>query len=107
MFDLPSRVNTAIILNIVTPFTATITGKGGLIPKVYAIFFSDMVFSTVLQVADSYGQLERHVLAPRSKCQDEMNLYLSGSAFELAERYTNMTKSMFLALWYCSIYPGA
>jgi hypothetical protein len=32
---------------------------------------------------------------------------MKGQVFELAERYTNMTKILFLGLWYCSIYPGA
>jgi hypothetical protein len=36
-----------------------------------------------------------------------MNLKMQGAVFELAERYTNMTKILFLALWYCAIYPGA
>jgi hypothetical protein len=36
-----------------------------------------------------------------------MNLNMQGQVFELAERYTNMTKILFLGLWYCSIYPGA
>ena len=36
-----------------------------------------------------------------------MNLFMQGQVFELAERYTNMTKILFLTLWYCSIYPGA
>jgi hypothetical protein len=36
-----------------------------------------------------------------------MNLQFQGTQFELAERYTNMTKILFLAFWYCAIYPGA
>jgi len=48
----------------------------------------------------------RHFLAPRAKTQDEMNLQMKGLEVELAERYTNMTKIIFLALWYSSIYPA-
>jgi hypothetical protein len=36
-----------------------------------------------------------------------MNLAFQGAEYELAERYTDMTKILFLALWYCSIYPCA
>ena len=36
-----------------------------------------------------------------------MNLNFSGTEMELAERYTNMTKILFLGLWYCAIYPSA
>lgn len=49
--------------------------------------------------------LQRHFLAPRAATQDAMNLNMQGQVVELAERYTNMTKILFLALWYCSIYP--
>jgi hypothetical protein len=53
------------------------------------------------------GHLQRHFLAPRASTQDAMNLNMQGQEFELAERYTNATKILFLAVWYCSIYPGA
>lgn len=36
-----------------------------------------------------------------------MNLAFQGTEYELAERYTDMTKILFLAVWYCSIFPGA
>eukprot|EP00980_Cylindrotheca_fusiformis_P003465 scaffold774_cov75-Cylindrotheca_fusiformis.AAC.2 len=35
-----------------------------------------------------------------------MNRWFKGLEVELAERYTNMTKIMFLAFWYSSIFPG-
>ena len=53
------------------------------------------------------GHINRHFLAPRAATQDAMNLKMQGQVFELAERYTNMTKILFLALWYCAVYPGA
>jgi hypothetical protein len=31
---------------------------------------------------------------------------MRGTAIFLAERYTNMTKLIFLAIWYCPLYPG-
>mmetsp|Transcript_61923 Transcript_61923/g.182928 ORF Transcript_61923/g.182928 Transcript_61923/m.182928 type:complete len:299 (+) Transcript_61923:2317-3213(+) len=36
-----------------------------------------------------------------------MNILMQGQIYELAERYTNMTKILFLALYYCAIYPCA
>lgn len=53
------------------------------------------------------GHLQRHILAPRAATQDAMNLAFQGAEYELAERYTDMTKILFLAVWYCSIYPAA
>ena len=38
------------------------------------------------------GHIHRHVLAPRAATQDAMNLMFRGEPFELAERYTDMTK---------------
>jgi hypothetical protein len=51
------------------------------------------------------GHLKRHFLAPRATTQDAMNLNFLGTEYELAERYTDMTKILFLCLWYCSIFP--
>lgn len=102
-----NRVNTAIVITIITPFTDTVIDKGGLIQQIYALFFAEIVTTNVIQLADPVGHLKRHFLAPRAATQDSMNLAFSGSEVELAERYTNMTKILFLALWYCAIYPGA
>jgi hypothetical protein len=87
-------VNTAIVITIITPFTSTLstTGKDGLITKIYAIFFAEIVTTNAIQLADPVGHLQRHFFAPRAKTQDAMNLAMQGQEFELAERYTNMTK---------------
>lgn len=53
------------------------------------------------------GHVKRHFLAPRAATQDAMNLNFQGTEYELAERYTDMTKILFLCLWYCSIFPGS
>ena len=52
-----------------------------------------------------FGHLNRHILAPRAKSQDAMNILFQGAPYELAERYTDMTKILFLNLFYCSIFP--
>ena len=36
-----------------------------------------------------------------------MNICFQGTEYELAERYTDMTKILFLSLFYCSIFPMA
>jgi hypothetical protein len=100
-------VNTAIVITMITPFTKTIDNVGGVIPQIYAIFFADIVTTNAIQLLDPMGHIKRHILAPRATTQDAMNLNMQGQVFELAERYTNMTKILFLALWYCAIYPGA
>ncbi|KAI2497599.1 Calcium-activated chloride channel [Fragilaria crotonensis] len=100
-------VNTAVVITIITPFTATVEAGNGLIPSIYAIFFADIVTTNAVQFLDPAGHFKRHFVAPRAKTQDAMNLAMQGAEIELAERYTNMTKILFLTLWYCSIFPGA
>jgi hypothetical protein len=100
-------VNTAIVLTIITPFTSTISNHDGLINKVYALFFAEIITTNAIQLADPVGHFKRHYLAPRAQSQDAMNLNFSGTPMELAERYTNMTKILFLTFWYCAIYPAA
>uniref|UniRef100_A0A7S2YHU2 CSC1/OSCA1-like cytosolic domain-containing protein n=1 Tax=Entomoneis paludosa TaxID=265537 RepID=A0A7S2YHU2_9STRA len=100
-------VNTAIVITVITPFTLTLENEDGLISQIYALFFAEIVTTTGLQLADPVGHLQRHILAPRAKTQDAMNLCMQGQPFELAERYTNMTKILFLTVFYLSIFPGA
>ncbi|KAL3940562.1 MAG: hypothetical protein SGBAC_004918 [Bacillariaceae sp.] len=90
-------VNTAIVITIVTPFTDTLLGDGGLISKVYQQFFSEIVVSTALQLTDVMGHVNRHILAPRATCQDAMNLLFKGTQWNLAERYVCMQQNAPLA----------
>lgn len=101
-------VITAIIITIITPFTSTITnGPENLIHSIYAIFLADLVTSNVLQLADVTSNFKRHFLAPRARSQERMNLLMSGTEYSIAERYTNLSKTLFLTFYYCAIYPSA
>jgi hypothetical protein len=101
-------VNTAVVTTILTPFTSTLeVGDGSLLEGVYAIFISEIVTVNLLQLLDISGNISRHILAPRQKNQRDMNLCMRGTEIELAERYTNLTKIVFLTLWYCPIFPAA
>jgi hypothetical protein len=99
-------VNTAVVITIITPFTASLTNKK-LINQVYNLFLAEILTSNVILLLDPLEHIKHHFLAPRAMTQDAMNLKMQGAVFELAERYTNMTKILFLALWYCAVYPGA
>jgi hypothetical protein len=101
-------VVTAIIITIITPFTSTITnGPEHLIQSIYTIFLADLVTSNVLQLADIPSNFNRHFLAPRARSQDRMNLLMSGTEYSIAERYTNVSKTLFLTFYYSAIYPSA
>lgn len=81
------RVNTAVVITIITPFTASLT-SGALVNQIYALYFAEILTTNALQLLDIVGNIKRHFLAPRAATQDSMNLNFSGTDFELAERYT-------------------
>jgi len=98
--------NTAVITTVITPFTDTLQdGKGHLINSIYAIFVAEMVKIPLLQLGDIMGNLNRHYFGPRAPDQRRMNLKFSGEAWELAERYTDMTKVLFLCFFYSIVFP--
>eukprot|EP00571_Detonula_confervacea_P000752 CAMPEP_0172323196 /NCGR_PEP_ID=MMETSP1058-20130122/48111_1 /TAXON_ID=83371 /ORGANISM="Detonula confervacea, Strain CCMP 353" /LENGTH=1558 /DNA_ID=CAMNT_0013039143 /DNA_START=34 /DNA_END=4710 /DNA_ORIENTATION=- len=100
-------VVTAIVITIITPFTSTITnGSEHLLQSIYVIFFADLVTTNVLQLVDPASNFKRHFLAPRAGSQERMNLLMGGTEYTIAERYTNMTKTLFLTFYYCAIYPS-
>jgi len=78
---------------IIKPFTATLADHDGLIPQIYTLFLAEILTVSAMQLADPVGHFNRHILAPRAATQDAMNLKFSGQPFELAERYTDMTKA--------------
>lgn len=101
-------VVTAIIITLIVPFTYTLGDRSDdLLGSIFAIFYYDLLLSNVLQLLDPVGNIQRHYLAPRAKSQDRMNLLMGGTEYFIAERYTNMTKTLFLTFYYCSIYPSA
>eukprot|EP00980_Cylindrotheca_fusiformis_P028437 scaffold22599_cov139-Cylindrotheca_fusiformis.AAC.28 len=81
-------VNTAFVLTMITPFTATLADDehDGIIYKVFLLFWSEIVVTTILQLADVSGHVNRHIFAPRARTQDAMNLQFQGAVWSLAER---------------------
>jgi hypothetical protein len=104
--------NSGIVLSIVSSFIETISIEDGnesqrqsLAYQVYPVMFAEMVFTPLVYMADLPENFRKHFLAPRARDQQEMNSYFSGTRFELAERYTDATKIMFVALFFSSILP--
>jgi hypothetical protein len=64
----------------------------GLIIQLYALFFADIITSNALQSTDIFGHIQRHYLALRASTQYAMNILFEGTEYELAERYTDMSK---------------
>jgi hypothetical protein len=103
-------MNSTVVFFLITPFTFTLTrdtNGEGLIPKLLGLFIMDMFLPKTLALLDIRGQIRRHIAAPRKKTQDAMNICFQGSSYELAEVYSDMTKTLFMTLFYCSIFPSA
>lgn len=78
-----------IITIVILPFSDSVTdGKNFLINSVYAIFFSELLVTPLMQLSDAWGNFQRHFMGPRSADQKRMNLKFRGAYFQLAERFT-------------------
>ncbi len=72
----------------------------------YAIFVTEMLKSPFIQILDVPGNFKKHVLAPRSPTLKKISKYFRGTPYELAERYTNLTKVLFMTFYYSMIFPA-
>ncbi len=100
-------VNTVLITAIVTPFMYTAQDGKHLIDAIRILFTAELCQRPIVQLTDWQGHLKRHVLAPRAKDQRRMNLLFSSKEYSIGERYTDITKILFLTCFYATIYPEA
>ena len=100
-------VNTAIVTAIISPFVYTIEDGSHLIDSLRVLFTAELVQRPILQLLDWMGNLKRHVFAPRAKDQRRMNLLFMSGYYSIGERYTDVTKLLFLTCFYAPLYPAA
>lgn len=75
-------VNTALLIKILTPWSSTLAeGKRDVLPQISAILWSELWIVPGLRLLDLYGNLKKHVLAPRSRTQQQMNLNFQGTKY--------------------------
>jgi len=100
-------VSTSVIWIYLTPFTKLLQGsKDDFIPMIFKFFIIES-FMPLVKALDLRGQLKKHFKAPRSKTQREMNMCFQGTPVSIAERYTEMTKIMFLTFVFSAIWPAS
>ena len=86
--------------------------------SVYPIIFAEMFTIPLIKMFDPVNTFRRHILAPwflsTSSCncsgaiyQEDLNRLFRGSKLELAERYTDASKVLFVALAYSQMLPEA
>jgi hypothetical protein len=82
-------VNTAILTKYITPFTSTIgSGPRDTIVTIKNILVAELWFSPFLRLLDMWGNVQKHIFAPRARTQNSMNLFFQGTVYNLGERYT-------------------
>jgi len=59
----------------------------------------------LLRLLDIVGNVGKHFFAPRERTQERMNLWFRGTNFNLGERYTDFTKTLFVVFMYSALYP--
>lgn len=94
-----------VLLKVITPFTETISEHS--ITTIRNVLVLDTFFKPLIQTIDLPGIFDHYVLSSFSKTQEKMNRLFLGSDFSLAERYSDMGKSIFMALSFAGIYPFA
>jgi hypothetical protein len=59
----------------------------------------------LLRLSDWFTNVKKHILAPRTKTQEEMNLSFQGTFYNFGERYTDFTKILFVVFFYSALFP--
>ena len=100
-------INTAVLTKLITPFTSTVTdGNKDLIKSIHALLWSELWLVPFLRLTDYMGNLKKHILAPRARTQELMNSWFQGTYYNLGERYTDLTKVLFLCFFYSALFPS-
>lgn len=100
-------INTAILTKWITPFTNTLADDAtSVLPSINSILWSELWLVPALRLLDIWGNVQKHFFAPRSRTQEMMNLNFQGTFYNLGERYTDLTKVLFLCFFYSALFPS-
>ena len=69
------------------------------------IFVAEIITGPLIRLIDIPNTFKRHVLAPRSPSQMGMIRKFTGAKVNMAERYTETTKIVFLCFYYSALLP--
>lgn len=73
-------VNTAFLAKIITPWTSTLASSSkDVLPQINAILWSELWITPSLRLLDLWGNFQKHILAPRARNQELMNLSFQGT----------------------------
>lgn len=96
-------MNSTLINFFTTASSATLFGIQ--IKAIQALMISDAFMSPTITIMDMSGTMKRRVFSHFAPSQRVMLVNFLGSPWDLAERYTSMAKTVFVALFYSAIFP--
>jgi len=93
----------AIVVYIITPWTTTIDADK--IKGIMSILLADCITTPTLRLLNIGHLVNVYVLSPFAKTQQQLETLLKGAPWLLAERYSDMTKTLYICLFYSAILP--
>ncbi|KAJ1451729.1 hypothetical protein M885DRAFT_529166 [Pelagophyceae sp. CCMP2097] len=96
-------VNTAISVFVAYPQRARLSAMA--LQQIMLILIADALFAPLLRLVDVYDLFMRYVVSPRAPSQRIMNLHWRGAEWNLADRYTDVSKTIFVGLFYAAALP--
>jgi hypothetical protein len=97
-------INSAILLYAVTDYRDTFSQDS--LASIQAILIADMFTTPVFRLFNIPDWIKRNFIAPKARTQDAMNNFYRGAIWNLAERYTDMIKTIFVGFFYSTILPS-
>eukprot|EP00614_Pseudopedinella_elastica_P015916 CAMPEP_0172652422 /NCGR_PEP_ID=MMETSP1068-20121228/243303_1 /TAXON_ID=35684 /ORGANISM="Pseudopedinella elastica, Strain CCMP716" /LENGTH=836 /DNA_ID=CAMNT_0013466829 /DNA_START=321 /DNA_END=2832 /DNA_ORIENTATION=- len=97
-------MNTAVVIYLITDFTAFLTVKS--LKQVQAVIMADALTTPIIRTLNPATLINQLVIANYAPTQEKANSYFLGDPWYPAERYADMTKTLFLALFYSVLYPA-
>lgn len=95
--------NGAVVIYLLTDFTDMLSEQNLL--QIQAILIANLVTTPVLQLLSLYDRGTQWLYGPQAKTQKKLNRYYSGTYWQLAERYTQISKIVGTALFFKSLLP--
>ncbi|GMH93040.1 hypothetical protein TrVE_jg7780 [Triparma verrucosa] len=96
-------MTTGFIVLLIRDTDGTLDEK--FVGKVWAVLLADAITTPTLRLLDPSARIGRNYLSKKAESQEKMNSYFLGTDWFLAERYTDMTKTLFVSLFFTAIFP--
>ena len=98
-------INSAILIYVATEYNDTF-GEGSLV-QMQNILIADAITTPLIRLMNIYDIVMRYLVVPHyAKTQEEYNAAWQGADWNLAERYTDMLKTVFVGLFFLVPLPS-